>query len=615
VAEAQQALATEPTLVRWPACVQLPGLWLSLRSMRSMQAMTQVRRRTILIALASLVVVLCYGRLYVGVDLTDESLFAAMPYEYVLGNRPYIDELNVHPGQSFALITYPLVRAYTAVASQDGLVLALRHAYFAFVGGVSILSVLLLRRVVAWPWLLAGGLGYMSLAPFSVPSLSYNTLAAGFLAYGFIFGLNYLVVSHARPLLCLTGFCHAMAAVAYPPLLLVLPVFAIVLGLLRPGARARNVVWYGAGALLVLSVGGALILIIGPSNVLHAFSFNREMAASAASAASGSAKLKEVLLVGPVHLAARVAPAALLAIVAIVAGRKRSGLRRWCIALIPVAGLCLLATGDESLFRSAPIVRSVLLYWSGPFCYWSVLYIILLALYSWLVALYEIEPSDVRRCLVLWGLVPAVCAGVITAYASANGFVSSWVGLAPSVLIACIATGLAARPSAALTERTPAAWIQLAPVTAVLVAGILFQWAGAYAEAPVPQLTARVQTGPYRGLFTTRQRRALVQGLAADIGVWATREDKILFLQLSPGGYLLSAAQPAGPSVWLTDAQTNPAVRAWYAETGRTPTVVVDIRALQGAPVQRQLNLWGNAFEAVCARDAYIIYRRTSEQR
>ena len=167
------------------------------------------------------------------------------------------------------------------------------------------------------------------------------------------------------------------------------------------------------------------------------------------------------------------------------------------------------------------------------------------------------------------------------------------------------------------TGRTLGTWLRLAAVTAVLVAGLLFQWAAAYAEAPVPQLTARVQTGPYRGLFTTPQRRALVQELAADIGAWATREDKILFLQLSPGGYLLSAAQPAGPSVWLADAQTNPAVRAWYEKTGRTPTVVVDIRALQGAPVPvpRQLDLWGSAYKAVCARDAYIIFRRTSEPR
>ncbi len=575
--------------------------------------MTRTQCRTILIVLAGLVGLLCYARLYIGVDLLDESFYAALPYEYVLGNRPYVDELNVHPGQSFALVTYPLVRAYHAVASQDGLILALRHTYFAFVCGVAALSVLLLRRVVSWPWLLAGGLGYMSLVPFSLPTLSYNTLAAGFLAYGFIVGLNYLIVSHAKPLLCVTGFCHGMAAVAYPPLLLVLPVYAIVLGILRPGTRIRCAVYYALGALFVLSVWGAVMLIIGIDNVSHAFAFNREMAAGAAGAASAASKLKEVLLIGPANWAGRVAPAALLAIVAIVAGRKRSRLRRWCLGLIPVAGLCLLATGDQSPLLSVPFYRSVVLYWTGPFCFWSVLYIILLALYAWLVALYELEPSDSRRCLFLWGLVPALCAGVVTAYSSANGFVSAWVGLAPSVLIACVATGLAARSSPAPPPRPrAAALLRLTPVVAVLVAGLLFQWTAAYVEGPMLQLTARVQTGPYRGLFTTPQRRASVQTLAADLGAFTTPTDRILFLQPSPGDYLLSAARPAGPSVWLQDADTNPAILAWYQKTGRTPSVVVDQRAETGAPLQQRLSLWGCVYVPVCARDAYVIFRRAT---
>lgn len=557
--------------------------------------MIRSRRRTILIVLLSLVGLLCYLRLYFGVDLTDESFYAAMPYEYVLGNRPYVDELNVHPGQSFALVTYPLVRAYDAVASQDGLVLALRHAYFAFAGGVAILSVLLLRRVVAWLWLLAAGLGYMSLVPFSLPTLSYNTLAAGSLALGFVCGLNYLLASRAWPMLIAAGVCHGLAAVAFPPLLLVLPVYAIVLGILQPSTRMRTISAYCLGALVVLSIWAAVLLDIGPNNVLHAFSFNREMAASAASAAGASAKLKEVLLVGPVHWAARVAPAVLLAIVAIVVGRKRRGLRRWCVALIPVAGLCLVATG-------------------APSTAWSVLYIILLALYSWLVALYQLQQSASRRCLILWGLVPALCAGVVTAYSSANGFSAAWVGLAPSVLIACIATGLAARSSAS-PERTRATWLRLTPVVAMLVAGLLFQWVAVYRDAPVPQLTARVQTGPYRGLFTTPDRRAFVQGLAADMDAMVTPPDMILFLQGSPGEYLLSEVRPAGPSVWLQGADTNPAIRAWYEKTGRTPAVVVSFRASPTATVQRPLDLWGSPYEAVLVRDAYVIYRRATETR
>ena len=545
-----------------------------------------------LIALAGLVGLLCYGRLYFGVDPGDESFYAAMPYEYVLGNRPYVDELNVHPGQSFALLTYPLVRAYYAAASQDGLVLALRHAYFAFAGGVTLLSVLLLRRVIAWPWLLAAGLGYLSLVPFSIPSLSYNTLAAGFLTYGFIFGLGYLVASRARRLLCLAGLCHALAAVAYPPLLLVIPVYALVLGVLRRGTRVPDIFAYCLGALVVLGVWGAAILMIGPSNVLHAFSFGREMAGSA----EGSAGLWRSLLVNPVPWAATVAPALLLAIAAIVAGRKRTAMRRWCIALIPVSGLSLVATG------ASPI-------------YWSVTYIILLALYSCLMAWYQLEQSDVRRSLILWGLVPALFAGYVSGNSSLNDFIAAWVGLAPSVVIAFVATGLAVRSAAAPPERTHAAWLRLTPVVAVLVAGLLFQWMAVYGDSPVPQLTARVDSGPYRGLFTTPDRRALVQGLAADIDAMATPTGTILFLHQNAGGYLLSALRPAGPSVWLGGAETNPTVHSWYDETGRAPTVVVSFRASSSATVQRELHLWGSPYEAVFVRGAYVVYRRATEVR
>lgn len=576
--------------------------------MQTILLMTRTRRRTILIVLFSVVGLLCYARLYFGVDLTDESFYAAVPYEYVLGDHPFVDELNAHPGQSFAFLTYPLVRAYYAVASWDGLVLALRHAYFALVTGVALLFLLLLRRLVEWPWLLAGGLGYMALVPYSVPALSYNTMAAGFLACGFMFGLNYLLVSHARPHICLAGVFHGLAAIAYPPLLLVLPAYAIALWSLRPSTRARTVLTYCLGALVFPTVCGAVILMIGPSNVVHALSFSQVTGVMG----GGSVKLKELLFWHPAHWAARVAPAALLAVVAIVAGRKRTRLRRWCIALIPVAGLCVLATGQARLWAGVPFVRSVPFYWSGPWCYWSVLYIILLGLYSWLVVLYELGPSDSRRCLVVWGLVPALFAGGVTAHWSANGFVSAWVGLAPSVLVAAIATGLAARSSRASGEQNHAAWIRLTPVAAVLVAGLLFQWVAAYNEAPIWELTTRVQTGPFRGLYTTPERSALVQGMAADIDAVAAPADTIFFLPDLPYGYLLSAVRPAGPSVWLGDAETNPAVGTWYEEASRTPKLVVDFRRPASAPAQHHLNLWGSSYEAVIVRDSYVIYRLDS---
>ena len=173
----------------------------------------------------------------------------------------------------------------------------------------------------------------------------------------------------------------------------------------------------------------------------------------------------------------------------------------------------------------------------------------------------------------MWGLVPAMCAGVVTAYASANGFVSAWVGVAPTVMIACIATGLSARSPVARSVGRKGVWLGAASVVVVITAGLVFQWVAAYSEAPMRQLTARVQSGPYRGLLTTPERRAFVQGLSADIGAVARPSDRIQVLGLSPAGYLLSPVPPAGASVWLTE---RPRTRRSQTASGRRPPGTAD---------------------------------------
>src|SRR5271154_313747 len=81
-----------------------------------------------------------YWRLYYGVDFTDEAWYVAVPYRFVLGGRPYVDELSV-PQTSAAVVLYP------ALAGRTGLVLFVRQLHFLVAlaaGGAVALS---LKRV------------------------------------------------------------------------------------------------------------------------------------------------------------------------------------------------------------------------------------------------------------------------------------------------------------------------------------------------------------------------------------------------------------------------------------------------------------------------------------
>jgi hypothetical protein len=80
-----------------------------------------------------------YVRLYFGIDFSDESFYAALPYAFSLGHRPLIDELAVH--QFAGILLVPFVKSYVAIAGgPPGLILFLRHLYFAAALGTSVVA-------------------------------------------------------------------------------------------------------------------------------------------------------------------------------------------------------------------------------------------------------------------------------------------------------------------------------------------------------------------------------------------------------------------------------------------------------------------------------------------
>jgi hypothetical protein len=75
----------------------------------------------LVIALAG--VVITWLRLFVGMDLQDESFYILIPWRWALGDRPFVDEQNL--AQMPALIEYPFIKLFGLVRDYDvtGLVL------------------------------------------------------------------------------------------------------------------------------------------------------------------------------------------------------------------------------------------------------------------------------------------------------------------------------------------------------------------------------------------------------------------------------------------------------------------------------------------------------------
>jgi hypothetical protein len=166
-----------------------------------------------LAVLALVCVIATAWRLPYGVDLGDEALNVAIPYRFVLGDRPYVDEIN--PTQSAAFFSYPFVRVFVeASGGTEGLVLFLRAAWLALTIGLAYGIFAALRaRFGAAQALLAGLLAIVWL-PLGSATLSYNTFASGLYVLGVFLGVRPLLDGSKERWFLLAGIAHGASAVA-----------------------------------------------------------------------------------------------------------------------------------------------------------------------------------------------------------------------------------------------------------------------------------------------------------------------------------------------------------------------------------------------------------------
>lgn len=149
-------------------------------------------------------------RSFFGVDFTDEGFYASIPYRFLLGDRPFIDENAIH--QTAGFLTFPFVWLFvTITGSTTGLILFLRLLFvlLTVVVAVQVYRFFLKRLDSISAALLS--CAYVLLTP-EIPSLSYNSMAVAFLTLALV-----------SEKVIVRGLVSGLMAVAYPPLVLLTP--------------------------------------------------------------------------------------------------------------------------------------------------------------------------------------------------------------------------------------------------------------------------------------------------------------------------------------------------------------------------------------------------------
>ena len=504
-------------------------------------------RLAIAIGSVAITVGLTYVRLYYGVDFTDESFYTAVPYRFVLGARPLIDETNVVP-QTPGVILYPFIALWEWLVGLDGIVLYARHLHLLFSSAVALALFISLRRILRDSFIsavLAGAA--IAFVPFGIHGLSYNTFSAGFFAAGCFLGATWLYGAGHRTLVA-AGATHGLAIFTYPTFVLPVACFFVVLYLTSRPRSLRSL----TPALLPAAIGALATVTFfvhrGVGTIHEIARRNAEIGGQG----GGIGEVGEIVSFVSTSFTHKY-----LAVLLLVAAAGLRALRPGA-ALLPLLLLPFVALPTD-LGTSASaneFVTNAGLLAPGVFL------------------LVRKNVAGRRMLTVVW--LPAAVGGMTTALTSANGGINVAIGFFPAMIVTGALLCLALQQPFARVSP-----LDIAPAVALVLIGVALQYLSVYRDAGMRHLPALVNDGAYAGLYTTREKRAFLTALDRDLQAVSGSSCRIVFYDTFPAGYLLGHGRSATNATWLVDVEESQeaayqhVLLAYYQRQGRLPDIVV----------------------------------------
>jgi len=528
-------------------------------------------------------VVAVLWRMRRGIDFTDEAFYLSLAHRFALGDKPFVDELNI--AQTASLLLYPLVKLHVLVRGTTGIFLFIRIVYVLFFGSVGWAAYAVgARRLPRHTALLAGSPA-IAFIPYGIPGLSYNTLSSGLLAIGLFMLAGALLAPPDEPprflrdRLTWSGFALGAATFAYPSLVVSAGVGTVAVFVLASGRRVVS-------ALRVALGGGMFALLVSPVFLLAGRRHLQEVIAySGGGMPMTTAKLHTVWTQF-VAMHPEWPFMVVVVAIAMAVARKWPRLIVLGLPLIP-----LLAKGSP-----VPGTGTALAYVSS---------------FALLAPVIGFALRDTRFALTLvvgvW--VPSASAGAIAAWSSSNGAIAAGLGLFPAALV----TGLLlAKWITELTRpfhtNTLRVMFGFAPVVVLhTMVKIALADDAVYRDGQLPLLGAKVTDGPYKGIYTTSERQRSLARMSADIQNLATTSHALFYYDF-PAGYLIASRRPLVPSTWIFAMEPRLSMDADRFSLLASPgDVVFRVGSMQSSnPLDRNVKA---RCESLGSREGYAVWR------
>lgn len=105
---------------------------------------------------------------------------------------------------------------------------------------------------------------------------------------------------------------------------------------------------------------------------------------------------------------------------------------------------------------------------------------------------------------------------------------------------------------------------------------IALRLSNVYRDAPVSKLTERIEAGPGKGLYTTKEHLDYYEDVRKVLDEYTNREGHILFSKVLPWGYMYTQMNCGYPTTWRATAYNEDQLNAYYeANPDKYPDIIL----------------------------------------
>lgn len=494
------------------------------------------------VAFFCVVLLLSYIRIFFGAELSDEAQYVASAYLPVVGGKPFFNELFLQ--QTASLLYSPFVYFYTKIlGSTFGLVLFVRHLFFLLLlASTFVCYKYFCLKISRAESLLVSSL-LLAFIPHSLPSLSYNTV--GYLFCGIaLFGFLLASECKSNKWALLAGVSAVVSIFAYPTLIVGLTSFFFITSFLVWKNSRRQILASLVGVAICSGVLLALLTFWGWENVLNSYHFSK--------------------LFGTL-----------------------GGLGKFVIAKNVVL----------EFFPQTEILLIVFLLWIAAL-FMKPLSVVSGALALVVLFIFYHVKNAPPATHVLLPLLSIGYAFVAVKYKSTAAHMALAVALAISQLVLCWTSSMTAYSMGlSAVYLVMLLFVDLFTyeirskklIVTVKVALVSFSlWCYydyQYRDFSFSHMNARVETGPYAGLFTGERRKNFLALLEEDLSSVSADRKTIFFFDAFPAGYLFTSLKPETRVLFIHPANLNqvmrPIIASHFQAGGAYPDIVVHFKKLE----------------------------------